>query len=480
MKKRITSGFLCLAMLFALFPAFGQTAQAKISIVDGVQMGTYMDSEYGSSITFRGDYTFAYAMNFGEGFATITGTWKAAPADTGETCIYLTVTSSHTGIVVDKSYTFTGDWGKNDTIYLTDGNAGIAHADTAYTFDAGSTMPLNPEANIKIGTYENTDYSSRLTLLSNHTFTFVMNFGEGFKTVAGHWTSFMPDGSAVGIKLTVPDKYEGIVVYNEYTLVSKGDNAGILILKDHNAGIMPEGSQLSFVGDAPSVTGGGKEAVLQAVKTMSPTLAPEVQHAAESGHHYTDYRGAALDSWAVREVGMADYLGIMPSEVSDYFHEFITREHFAMLVHASLLKMTGMTPQQLKSQVTPITFPDCNNEAVSVCAALGIITGDTGGYFWPSSDITRQEAATMLSRLADVVGAEKLGDPLYFTDISGLWGEVYMKNTSRLYDIYTENPVMAGTGNNHFSPHGQYTRQQAVVTLVRMVGVTVATHAAQG
>lgn len=370
MRKRLLSILLCFAMVTAMLPAFELTAVAQAK--NGVQIGTYMNNEYSSSVTFNADSTFEFKMNFGEGYATSKGTWRAEVQDTGETGVFLTVTSKHTGIIVGEHYNFLSDPGKTDVLYLSDGSAGIVPSETAFSFSSSSAVKSNALSDEAIAA--------------------------------------------------------------------------------------------------------GKAAVLQATKANASKLVSELQSATASNHTYSGYRGLVLDSWAAKEVGMADSMKLMPDEVNDYFHESITREAFAALVHSALLKLTGITESQMMKILTAKSFPDCSNQKVGVCAGLGIITGDTAGYFRPNDTITRQEAATMLSKLADVVGAKGTGDVLSFSDVSGLWGESYIKNASTLQDSYTGKAVMGGTGNHKFSAMGVYSRQQAVVTIIRMVGVTVGTH----
>lgn len=222
-----------------------------------------------------------------------------------------------------------------------------------------------------------------------------------------------------------------------------------------------------------------RTAMATAAKDHKTELASGCQTAASSGHLYSGDKGTPLDSWAVREVGMAETLGLMPGEVSDRFQESITRRDFAALIHAALLCMTGMTESQLQTAVTPRSFPDCSVEKVGLCAGLGIISGTDTGMFLPDKGITRQEAAAMLSRLAVTVGAKGRGTVLHFSDVSGLWSESAINTVSTLKDSFTGNAVMGGTGGSSFSPQGGYSRQQALVTIVRLCG-TAATSAPAG
>ena len=220
----------------------------------------------------------------------------------------------------------------------------------------------------------------------------------------------------------------------------------------------------------------GRDAIADAVDTNAAAFAASIQAAAASGHRYTGYHGM-MDDWAQREVGMAHTLRLMPDTVMDFFLEPIERGHFADLIYQAILRSTGMTEAWLNDSVYRQSFPDAASMAVQVCAGLDIITGYTDGTFKPANRITRQEAAAMLSRLAEVMGARGSGTVINYTDISGLWGAREISNVSTLRDGYTGNAVMGGVGSNQFSPHSTYSRQQAVATIVRIVGATAGTYA---
>ena len=90
---------------------------------------------------------------------------------------------------------------------------------------------------------------------------------------------------------------------------------------------------------------------------------------------------------------------------------------------------------------------------------LGIANGVSVTEFNPLGEITREQAATMLMRTADVLGY----DTSYNTSVeSGVssWA-------TEGVGFVTENGIMNGTGNG-FEPQGKYTKEQAIATFVRM------------
>ena len=191
---------------------------------------------------------------------------------------------------------------------------------------------------------------------------------------------------------------------------------------------------------------------------------------------YNTYKGAKLSTWAQKYANMAALLSLMPDEVSDYFAEPITRRDFAILTAKYLGTIIGASDDELISQFGSKSFSDCDSNAVKICAAMGIITGYTDGTFKPNSSITRQEAATMLSRIAMLTGCYANSYNGEFSDDNDLWGENYIGNTSKLKDPYMSAAVMNGVGSGMFSPDEYYTREQAIVTIVRLFGATTACH----
>lgn len=114
-------------------------------------------------------------------------------------------------------------------------------------------------------------------------------------------------------------------------------------------------------------------------------------------------------------------------------------------------------------------FIDTNDAAVLAAYALGIANGASENMYSPSGSITRQEAATMLARTAKVLGltagkAEKFNDAALFAT----WASESIEFISGLADPTTGDKVMNGTGNGKFSPTENYSREQAILTALRL------------
>jgi hypothetical protein len=94
---------------------------------------------------------------------------------------------------------------------------------------------------------------------------------------------------------------------------------------------------------------------------------------------------------------------------------------------------------------------------------LGILRGDGHGNAAPHDALTREQAATMLVRLADVMGRPFPAAAPTFADNAaiGPWAIDAVGQVQAM-------AVMNGSGNNMFVPQGPYTREQSIVTILRM------------
>ncbi|WP_337102787.1 S-layer homology domain-containing protein [Paenibacillus sp. YIM B09110] len=108
-------------------------------------------------------------------------------------------------------------------------------------------------------------------------------------------------------------------------------------------------------------------------------------------------------------------------------------------------------------------FTDTKAKEVIAANKLGILNGKGSGRFDPNGSITRQEAASMLTKTAISLGYDVRADASVYADNDSIaeWA-------SSSVDFVSEFGIMQGTGNNKFSPKGTYTRQQAYMTIWRL------------
>lgn len=171
-------------------------------------------------------------------------------------------------------------------------------------------------------------------------------------------------------------------------------------------------------------------------------------------------------AWAQKSVDAARAAGLVPSQVDSAFDTAITREDFCSLaaaVYRAWEKKDALTAYTSSR----VSFSDTDNADVLLCASAGVVNGVGNGKFAPDKNITRQEAASMLYRLAalnkNTKDDEATSLPHIFADSANIQSWAW-KNVDWVY----RQGIMNGMGENTFAPDGEYTREQSIVTALRL------------
>lgn len=171
-------------------------------------------------------------------------------------------------------------------------------------------------------------------------------------------------------------------------------------------------------------------------------------------------------AWAQKSVDAARAAGIVPAQVNSAFDTAITREDFCSLaaaVYRAWEKKDALTAYTSSS----VSFSDTDNADVLLCASAGVVNGVGNGKFAPDKNITRQEAASMLHRLGvlnkNTKDDEATSLPHIFADGENIQSWAW-KNVDWVY----RQGIMNGMGENTFAPDGEYTREQSIVTALRL------------
>ena len=162
-------------------------------------------------------------------------------------------------------------------------------------------------------------------------------------------------------------------------------------------------------------------------------------------------------SWAQAEVDNAIDNGYVPKELQKGYTEAISRAEFCALATQFCETYTGNTISER------MEFTDTSDVNVQKMGAIGVVNGTGDGAFSPDKNLTRQEAATILARLADYMDIELASGTLSFADNSKIssWAKDSVARISA-------SGVMNGVGNNTFDPLTSYTREQAILTIIRL------------
>jgi hypothetical protein len=171
-----------------------------------------------------------------------------------------------------------------------------------------------------------------------------------------------------------------------------------------------------------------------------------------------DQTGAS--AWAQEGITNAITAKLVPQNLQAKYTQATTRAEFAALAVQLYETITGkeITERQ--------TFSDTSDINVEKAAAINVVSGVGDNKFSPDIELTREQAATMLARLADAVGKPLTKQAAAFADNSSIstWA------IERVGQIQAAG-VMGGVGSNTFDPQGAYTREQSIVTILRLYDV---------
>ena len=164
-----------------------------------------------------------------------------------------------------------------------------------------------------------------------------------------------------------------------------------------------------------------------------------------------------LSSWAADQVEQAIAAGLVPAALQGKYTQTATRAEFCALATALYETVTGAPITQRT------TFSDTSDENVEKMAALGVVNGVGNGKFNPTGPLTREQAATMLSRLAEVLGHPLASGTASFGDSAAIasWAAAAVGQVQAA-------GIMEGTGGGNFTPQGSYTREQSILTILRL------------
>ncbi|MBQ7600522.1 MAG: S-layer homology domain-containing protein [Clostridia bacterium] len=195
--------------------------------------------------------------------------------------------------------------------------------------------------------------------------------------------------------------------------------------------------------------------------------------------HKTIYRMDSDDEdtphdWAKEEVWDAILAGIVPHTVQREYREPVSRGSFCRLLMQMMCTYYGKSSPRELLEMKETGYPgrmfvDVYDDDITAAAALGIVNGVGQGRFNPDGGITREQAATMMKRAADVMGFAYGNDiPSYSDgDLVSSWAADAVAAIGTL-KTQAGTAVMGGTGQNMFSPKGNYTGEQAVLSVWRL------------
>ncbi len=193
----------------------------------------------------------------------------------------------------------------------------------------------------------------------------------------------------------------------------------------------------------------------------------------------------APSSWAQSEVNTAIELGLVPDSQTSLGSKPITRAQFVDLI-VNLWRVwdsIGISTVSYKDRanidLSHVSFSDCGSDSVKICANLGIIDGVGDGKFMPDAHLTRAQAAKILYNACRVFAGHITDeDSMITTSRRGIsshqlphifsdGGKIRNWAREHINWCYRHN-VMSGVSKSEFNPDGEYTCEQAILTILRL------------
>lgn len=165
----------------------------------------------------------------------------------------------------------------------------------------------------------------------------------------------------------------------------------------------------------------------------------------------------SASEWAVPFVTTAISQNLVPEHLQTDYTAPITRAEFCALAVALYEEKIGSEIEERAS------FSDTTDVNVEKAASIGVVSGRSEGVFEPNAEITRQEAAIILSQLALAIGINLSEGNHSFSDAEHIatWASDSVGKVQN-------SGIMSGVNETEFSPLGTYTREQSITTLLRV------------
>ena len=160
--------------------------------------------------------------------------------------------------------------------------------------------------------------------------------------------------------------------------------------------------------------------------------------------------------WAAEYVNDAIDAGLVPQDLQSNYTQAITRAEFAALAVALYENLRGeITGRQ--------TFVDTDDINVQKAAYIGVVLGMGENRFEPNTGLTREQAALMLARLAYAIGEPFPPSQPTFADNAQISSWAF-----NAVGQAQASGIMGGLPDGRFDPQGAYTREQSIITIMRL------------
>ncbi len=164
--------------------------------------------------------------------------------------------------------------------------------------------------------------------------------------------------------------------------------------------------------------------------------------------------------WAGEQVEKARLSWLVPDLLQMEYTSSITRREYCWLAAYLVQAGTGISYKRIEA---PQSFDDASEVFINAMASIGVVSGVGGGKFAPDREITREEAAVMLEKIARYLGVSPAGLPAKYAD-----SNQFSSWAADSVAFVTQAGIMSGEGGGRFNPNGHFTREQAIVTMYKL------------
>jgi len=169
---------------------------------------------------------------------------------------------------------------------------------------------------------------------------------------------------------------------------------------------------------------------------------------------------SAPSAWAAEPVEAAIKAGFVPAHLQSGYRQPITRAEFSALVVTFYEAVKG---EEIRGRVE---FSDTKDANAQKAAFIGVMQGVSGGRFDPGARLNRQQAATVLARLGAAIDR-----PMPTIYASAPFEADFMDISDWAYSAVSQVcmvGIMRGVSADRFAPLEYFTREQSIVTLMRL------------
>jgi xynA len=174
----------------------------------------------------------------------------------------------------------------------------------------------------------------------------------------------------------------------------------------------------------------------------------------------TAYQNHSYSSWALNFIYEAIKYNKIPTDLQNNYSTNITREDFCRIAYQFMDDYID------KTYVESI-FADTDRAEINNLANIGILKGKGKNIFAPYDNITREDAAVILERMAQKMSIMRENESFRTFDDEASVSSYAISSVQNI----TRLCIMEGKANNRFCPKDLLTKEEAIATFIRLSGL---------